>query len=492
MSRRKYNKVKANFAKQRVQNTILRGGGGETVQDRSASNTAAQHTLHPYYNNNFLARWQEYVRWYMTSWEAAKLVNIPVQDALREPVELQGLSEDDECRLWDAYENFNVEQQIRRALIQERLLGGCIVLPILLRPEDEETCEQLDYSTLQKGDLQAINVVDVGRISRAEYTTDPFSPSYDCLEHIQIDATIVHTSRLIMLNSDPLFNFASQRIMENYRFNPAGFGESVLSTLYDTLIRVTGTQQGAYHLVNLSSVLLVACAGLRSLEATGSPAKAKLEELAEQVSIYRAGIIDGKDVEIKQHAASFGSVPELVMAFLQILSAGSDIPATRFLGQSPGGLNATGDSDLENYYNHIAAWQRMHLEPLQRKVFGWLGSHIWGNTLWKIKSQDFKLDYPPLWNIDKVQQAQIDNTYSSIVNMAADVGLIDQASALAELKDRKIFQTDVAAGDMLTSEAEKDPFGGGNALGIESPFGESGKQFGTPMGAKKPQPLIAR
>lgn len=454
-------KSKTRKTKQRIQNTQLRGGGGETLQDRSSRNTAAQYSLHPYYNNNFLARWQEYVRWYMTSWEARKLVDIPVQDALREPVELQGLSAGDEKLLWRAYEDFDVERQLRRALIQERLLGGCVLLPIFLRPGDDETKTPLNPATLQKGDLQAINVVDIGRLSRAEYNTDPFDLYYDRIERIQIHATIVHRSRAIILDNDPLFNFTSQRIMENYRFNPAGFGESILAPLYDTLIRVTGTQQGAYHLVNLSSCLIVACGSLRSLIAAGSPAIQKLEEIAEQISMYRAAIIDGNDVEFKQHAANFGSVPELVMTFLQILSAGSDIPATRFLGQAPGGLNATGESDLENYYNHIASWQRMRLEPRQRVIFDWLGAHVWGHALWQIKSKDLTLEYRPLWNISELQQSQVDNTYGLLIQTLTDAGIIDQASAIKELIDRNIFQTDVQAGDFLAAQQQ----------GAESPFG---------------------
>lgn len=61
---------------------------------------------------------------------------------------------------------------------------------------------------------------------------------------------------------------------------------------------------------------------------------AKMRELVEQLSIYRGAVIDGKGAKVSQHNASFGSVPELVMTFTQLLSAASDIPATRFLGQA--------------------------------------------------------------------------------------------------------------------------------------------------------------
>lgn len=447
---------------QRTRNMILRGVGGETLQDRGAQSTASMHTLNPYYNNNFIARWQEYVRWYMTSWEARKIIDIPVQDALRVPVELNGMSDEDAKVLMDAYKAYDIERQLRRALIQERLLGGSCLLGIFLRPETEETSHRLRYNTIQPGDLQAVNVVDISRLSRPVYSSSPFDVDYDRITKLHINGVEVHESRMCVLDGDMLFNRASQTILENFRFNPAGFGESKLAPLYDLMVRVTGTQQGAYHLVNLSSCLILSAAQLRSLNAVGSPAKAKLEEIAEQLSIFRAAIVDAKDVEFKQHSATFGSVPELVMTFLQILSAGSDIPATRFLGQAPGGLNATGDSDLENYYNNVAAWQRSRLMPVQSRLFDWLGANLWGWEDWKVRSKDLELHYPPLWNLDDVQQSTVDNTYALMYRSLFEIGIIDAETAINELKKREIFQTEVEAGDYLTkgNDLVEDPFGG--------------------------------
>lgn len=450
---------------QRTQNTLLRGAGGETVQDRGSLQTASPHTLHPYYNNNFIGRWQEYVRWYMTSWEARKIVDIPVQDALREPVELHGLTDDDKARVEEKYAQLELNKQLKRALIQERLLGGSVMLGIFYRPENEETAEPLNYRNLRPGDLKAVNVVDVSRLSRPVFDADPFSVGYDKITQLQVGAVQVHQSRMCILDGNPLLGRGSQMILENFRYNPCGFGESILAPLYDLLIRVIGTQQGAYHLVNLASVMVLAAENLRMLNATGSPAKAKLEEMAEQISIFRAAIIDAKGVEFKQHSASFGSVPELVMTFLQILSAGSDIPATRFLGQAPGGLNATGTSDLENYYNAINAWQIDHVMPVQRRLIDWVGASIWGGEVWREKSKDLELVYPPLWNQTALEKAQTDSTVALFIRSLFEIGIIDVTTAINELKDREIFNTDVTAGDFLTmgagSETVENPLGSG-------------------------------
>ena len=451
--------MKRNFynpkaARLKVQNVLLSGGGAETLQDRGSLHQASAQSLNPYYNNNFMARWQEYIRWYMTSWEARKIIDIPVEDALRKPVELRGLDADDAKALQDAYLAFNVDRQLRRALVQERLLGGSLILPIFKRDQDEETASPLDYYSLRPGDLKAINVVDMSRLSVPNFETDPFSPAYDKIESLLVNGVEVHVSRAFVLDGNALFSRASQNVLENFRFNPCGFGESKLATLYDLLNRVVGTQQGAYHLVNMASCLLVEVESLRSVMASDSPAMAKMRDLVEQLSIYRGAVIDGKGAKLSQHSASFGSVPELVMTFTQLLSAASDIPATRFLGQAPGGLNATGESDMNNYYDMVQAYQRLMLMPLQRRCFSWLGATLWGWQNWLKKSKNLELVYPDLKTMTEQENAEIASTYTSLLKNLFDCGVIGGEAVLNEMLERKLFRSKIEAQNFLQTKPE--------------------------------------
>jgi phage-related protein (TIGR01555 family) len=250
-----------------------------------------------------------------------------------------------------------------------------------------------------------------------------------------------------VLEGSKLFNNATRQMLEGYRYNPAGFGESVLARLYDLLIRVVGTQEAAYHLINISSCLILSVARLRQLEASRSPAADKLREMIEQLSIYRGAVVDGEDVNFKQHAASFGSVPELLMSFLHILSAGADIPAARFLGESPGGLNSTGTTELENYYAMVASWQEKHVKVIQKTLFDWLGSSLYGGAEWANIGADLILEYDPLWNSTALEQMQVDTGYMAAFSALSSSGTITPESAINEMKSREIFHTNVEEGD---------------------------------------------
>ena len=86
----------------KVKNTMLSGSGGNTLQDRGAIQGPTAWSLNPYFQNNFMLRWQLYTNLYYTSWEAKKIVEIPVNDAFRIKPNLVGIEEAEKQALMNA------------------------------------------------------------------------------------------------------------------------------------------------------------------------------------------------------------------------------------------------------------------------------------------------------------------------------------------------------------------------------------------------------
>jgi len=433
----------------KVKNTIVEGTGGNTLQDRGALQTPAVWSLNPYFQNNFMYRYQTYTNLYYTSWEAKKIVEIPVNDAFRIKPNLLGVEDSDKMALMNAMDKIDGWGKMRRAAIQERLLGGSALLLGVADSQDDPS-QPIQPDSIDKGDLKFINVVTINQLSNPEYDNDPFSPGYDKPKFYNVNGIKTHISRLIIFDGDPLFNYTSQRVMQAYRVNPQGFGESVLASLWDSIIRCVGTQQAAYQLIQKASITLLKSENLLTLEGTrkGDEAVAKLEEMAKMISIYRAAIIKGKGVELEETGATFGSVPELLMSYIQILSAASDIPASRFIGQAPGGLNATGEGDLENYYNSIASYQESHLDPKFEKLFDVLGPSVLGKEKWMQIKKDFELEFESLWNLDGTEKASVDETNVRILTALKDAGIIDAEFIVDEINSKKIFSTPLSKDDL--------------------------------------------
>lgn len=441
-------KIKS-LSKTKVGNTLTQGAGANTMQDRGAISTPASWSLNPYFNNNYYYRWQALTLLYFTSWEARKIVEIPINDAFRIRPELIGIEEPEKVALLNACDKLQLFDKMKRAATQERLLGGSAIL-IGTAEDQDDPAKPLDIKQIDKGDLKFLNVISLNQIQNPEYNTDPFSENYDKPEHYSVNGIRTHYTRLVIFDGNPLFNYATQRLMQNLRINPQGFGESVLVPLWDAIMRCIGTQQAAYQLIQKSSVTLVKAEQLLNLEGTkmGDIAVKQLQEMAEMISIYRAAIIKGKGVEVEESGASFGSVPELLMSYLQTLSAASDIPASRFLGQAPGGLNATGEGDLENYYNNIAAYQQTKLDPKYERLFDILGRSVLGKDKWLSIRPNFEVEFESLWNLRETEKAQVNSTIVTMLRDLKNDGIIPTEKVIDEINAKKIFLTELSTDEI--------------------------------------------
>ena len=413
-------------------NTQGRSGAGGT-QDRGADTRPLQGAA--------LSQ-QELLNLWRFDWAARKIVSIPVADALREEWSYTGLGDSTDA-IARAADNLGLIDTLRRALIIERLLGGAAILMGVQDSEDNPE-QPLLPTRVRQGDLRFINVIPRNRLYLADVVSDPFSASYGKPAMYTINGKRVHESRLLVFDGQPLTYDGS--LMSFSSLLGPGFGDSVLQPLMDDLMRATGTRQAAFHLVNTASLMLIK-ADIATLQATnsGSERIAELEEIAKQLSLYRAALLDtGPEggAEVATLSTSFGSVPELLMAFLQVLSAALDIPATRFLGQAPGGLNATGTSDLENYYNSIDSFQMLRIKPQLLKLLRILHPSVTGQPL----PDGVDIEFPPLWNLSEREAADIRQIDANVITALAAGGVIGGDEAYAEARER----------GLLTAQAESE------------------------------------
>jgi hypothetical protein len=72
--------------------------------------------------------------------------------------------------------------------------------------------------------------------------------------------------------------------------------------------------------------------------------------------------------EYKRESVSVAGLPELLERQHAALAGAAGMPVSLLMGQAPSGLNATGDSDIRWFYDHVAAMQeKKHLKPLPLK-----------------------------------------------------------------------------------------------------------------------------
>ena len=461
----------------RISNAFLTPSNGAMGEgDRGAFSRVPNFTGNPYEFPNFVDRWRQYCHLYEICWEARKIVRIPVEDALRKPWEIENVNEEMVASLQSKEVELKFLESLKRAMMLERLLGGCLQFFGLDETEDDVSKKYMPVAGMSK--LRFINCIPLSRISRVNWDTDPLSYGYMRPNEFIVNGHNLHVSRCIVWDGEPLFDpydFA----LTQFRVNLAGFGPSKLAPIWDDIVKAVGTRQAAYQLIQTNNAIIVAVSELQDLMAT-NPGKKNLQtlkEIANNLSVYRAAIINKDKVDVTQQAASFGSVPELLMSFLQVLSAASDIPATRFLGQAPGGLNATGESDLENYYNVIDALQRQRIEPAIRYFYDVIGYQKWPDT-WGMVRRKMEIKFTPLWNLSELEEAQKNQIEIANVFQAWEAGLMPDEKAIEELNLKKVFSCDLDEKDIDLTKAA-----GGDDAGF---YGEPGNETTDQTNLTKP------
>ena len=176
----------------------------------------------------------------------------------------------------------------------------------------------------------------------------------------------------------------------------------------------------------------------------------QLEEILDSVSIYKGAVIDNLD-DIDIRSASLQGIANLLIQNLQVLSAGSDIPATRYLGEAPGGLNATGKFSLVNYYDGLRGQQVNRLLPQLEKLLPVLSISATGEIV------PVEIKFNPLMQLAEDQQADLRAKDLTNILNALVQGIGTDHWAVKEALDRDVFLNDPL----------KD---GGMGAGLEDPL----------------------
>jgi phage-related protein (TIGR01555 family) len=119
-----------------------------------------------------------------------------------------------------------------------------------------------------------------------------------------------------------------------------------------------------------------------------------------------------------------------LLQLAQQLSGSLQIPLTILLGQSPAGLNATGDSDLENFYSGVEREQNTKLRTAIAKLI----EISWRSLHGAPPPDGTTFRFNPLWQLSDTEKAAIAQQTTTTVISAYEAGIVDKPTALRELR----------------------------------------------------------
>lgn len=219
-----------------------------------------------------------------------------------------------------------------------------------------------------------------------------------------------HASRVIAFPGLPLD--------EDLRVQNAGWDESILDLVvrdlmkHDTLWDDTGGMfaDGSQGVWKIQGLMKAVSAGLED----AIRARFKLAEQAR--SIFRSLLLDADKEDFQYVHRQFSGIDALLAQSVIRVAGAAQIPATVLMGQSPAGMNATGESDLELWYGRVRAWQqnvahaRLHrlVELVLAAHDGPLGEERAAPPDWSVELRDPRSLTPMQQAELRARQAQID------------------------------------------------------------------------------------
>lgn len=431
----------------------------------------------------------------------AKIIDTPAEEAIKHGFYLDGIKDDEVNDFYyEALDELDWEETAMTAIKWSRLFGGAIA--VMLINDGRGIDEPLDWRNIQS--IDDIRVFDRSVIQpdyASMYSYDPDDPfrtrgsRLGMPEYYYVFSKYgnftVHESRCLVFQNGILPENCTNSVYQLW-----GMPEYVRikRAIRDAeLAHGSGPKmldrsvQAIYKMKDLA-------AELATEEGEGKVLK-RLHTIDMARGLLNSITIDSEGEDYDFRTFQFSGVSEIIDTTCNFLSALTSIPQTILFGRSPAGMNATGESDLENYYNYVARIQKR----MVRSNLRYLLSVIFQAGLYTGEIEEvpkINIKFNPLWSLSEMEQADLDQkkaqtqqTKAQTAQVYVNMQAIDPSEVRKNLGKNEEFDVENMLDDIddedIFNEIEKEALS--NANGNEIPDGNS--PDAAPAATKLPQDM---
>lgn len=350
---------------------------------------------------------------------ARKIIDLPSDEAVKNWINIEN-AEDIQEAMESTIEDLGAETAFADAVRWSRLYGGSAILIIA---DDGCTLEEaIDMNNIKS--IEQLRVYDRTEISYTNTMlyTDPSSKEYGKPEFYTISprngiSFMVHESRLLLFNGEP--------IPSRYASLYQDWGMPVLQGITEDLRNCNISYQSAALILQRLSQAIYKMPDLSTLletEEGENLAMKRLQLIDMSRSLLNTILIDGEeDFDLKNIPLT--GIKDLLDQFGILVASLSNIPYALLFGRSPAGMNATGESDLENYYNMIRQIQKRHIKKPLQKLIRLLFLCKDGPSK-GTEPEGWKLEFKPLWLPSDKEKAETNKLESESNKLEAETAEI--------------------------------------------------------------------
>ncbi|MCL1988120.1 MAG: DUF1073 domain-containing protein [Firmicutes bacterium] len=366
----------------------------------------------------------------------AKIIDSPAEEANKHGFDLSFEDRHAKTLILDTLENLDWEQKAVQAVKWARLFGGA--LGVMLIDDGGELDEPLNYRQIQG--IEDLLIFERA-IVQPDYTNlHEGKPQYYEVFGNFINNFKVHASRCLIFKNGIVPNMTANPL---YQF----WGIPEYIRIHRQLRETTTTHANVVKLLERSVQPVYAMNGLANMLATDGgdyEVLKRMQTLDMSRGFTNSIVIDGEGESYEFKTTTLSGLKEATESACNMLSAVTNIPQTVLFGRSPAGMSATGDSDLENWYNYVERIQNLQLKKNLDTLVDVIITGFLHNG--KIEKEPFwRIKFNPLWSITDKEQAEIDGKIAQNEQIKAqtmqvylDMGILSAEEVKAALLGKKV------------------------------------------------------
>lgn len=394
----------------------------------------------------------------------SKIIDAPAEEALKHGFDLNLKSDELNAFVEDALDDLEWEEKAATAIKWARLYGGALIVMLiddgrgLEEPVDWEHIRSIDElrvyeRSIVQPDYASLYQQDYGGKGVGNRVSKFGQPEYYYVSSIY-GSFKVHESRCLVFRNGVL---PEQTSNATYLF----WGMPEYVRIRRALRETVTAHTDSVKLLERSVQAIYSMKGLASLLTTDDGENQVLKRLQlvdTSRGLLNSIAIDSEGEQYDFKTFQFSGVKDVIDATCNMLSALTNIPQTILFGRSPAGMNATGDSDFESYYNFVEKIQRLMLKRNLRTLLDvvFRAGIASGDVT---EEPDYKLEFNPLWSLSDTEQATVDQTkaQTALVKAQTAQAYVDmQALDPTEVRRRLASDEEFDVEDIISEDDEDD------------------------------------
>ncbi len=370
---------------------------------------------------------------YRENWIAQNIISTIPDDIVRKWYTLKSNVTPEQM---DALQKLERIVHLRKSILEGmywgRLYGGAA--GVILIKGQNNLSEPLDYGFILPDTFLGIHILDrwSGIYPESEIVADIADPDFGLPKYYSIRdeetgvmVSRVHHSRIVRFIGRELPYY--EKIAELY------WGESELEAIYHELVKRDNVSSNIAALTFRANINYMETDSLDQMLAVNNvEAQRRFWNTLQAQSVIESNFgtrLVNKGDAIHNTQYTFTGLPEVYDRVMMDVAGAARTPVTKLFGRSPAGMNATGESDMNNYYDYIDGLRENYFRPILEKILPIMALSAWGEI-----PENIQIDFPPLQTPDSEELATIAEKKTQSILSVYQSDLMDAATAKKKLK----------------------------------------------------------